>query len=296
MKSILILGSTGMLGYGVLSSLIKYKNFKIAASARSLSKITKIKKIFPYDKVQKFHKLDASKIKQKNLDKLIDNYDYIVNCIGTIKPEINTNSSESIKNAVKINYMFPKMLENSILNKNIKIYQIATDCVFSGKKGNYKENSKHDDLEIYGVTKSLGEIKSKNFFNLRTSIIGRELLTKKSLIEWFLSQKDPVNGFVNHNWNGITTKVFGEFIYAIINNQINIPNKLHIIPKNVLNKYEMLKSFKKRFKTKFKINKFKPKITIDRSLSTNHLDLVNKIWKKTSFKTTPSIQKMISMM
>ena len=73
--------------------------------------------------------------------------------------------------------------------KNVKIYQIATDCVFSGTVGNYNEMAKHDALDVYGKTKSLGEVNIKNFFNIRVSIIGKELDTKNSLVEWFLSNE-----------------------------------------------------------------------------------------------------------
>ena len=43
MKSALILGSTGMLGYGLLSSIVKYNDVKVAATVRSM--LNKIKKI-----------------------------------------------------------------------------------------------------------------------------------------------------------------------------------------------------------------------------------------------------------
>ena len=296
MKSILVLGSTGMLGYGVLSSIVKYNNISVGATIRSKNKIKSIKRKFPFNKIKRFHELDLSKAKEHTINELVNKYDYIINCIGKIKPEIDINNSESIKNAIYINTIFPRILESSIRNKNKKIYQIATDCVFSGIKGKYNEKSKHDDLEIYGITKSLGEIKNKNFFNIRTSIVGREFLTKKSLIEWFLSQKKAVKGFNNHNWNGVTTKAFGEFIYTIIVNEIKIPNILHIIPNNILNKYQLLKTFEEKFKTKFDIKKFKSEKTVDRSLTTNHKKLINKVWKKTSFKATPSIQKMINLL
>ena len=47
--------------------------------------------------------------------------------------------------------------------KKTKIFQIATDCVFSGKIGGYNELSNHDDLDIYGVSKSMGEVKKRKF-------------------------------------------------------------------------------------------------------------------------------------
>ena len=118
MKSILIIGSTGMLGYGVLSSLIKYKNFKISATIRTKKKLREIKKKNPYNKIKKFYFLDVKKVKQASLNKLISNYDYVVNCVGIIKPEINILNSQSLKNAIYVNSIFPKML--ALNNKDKK--------------------------------------------------------------------------------------------------------------------------------------------------------------------------------
>lgn len=132
MKSVLILGSTGMLGYGVLSSIAKYKDIKIAASIRSAKTLKKINKKYPYNLIKKYHILDVLKIEQKNLYKLIHNYDYVINCIGVIKPEIKINSAESIKNTIYINSVFPKILSDTLLETKTKIFQIATDCVFFG--------------------------------------------------------------------------------------------------------------------------------------------------------------------
>ena len=118
MKSVLILGSTGMLGYGVLSSIVKYNDIRIAASVRSVKKL-KIKKKYPYNQIKKYHILDVLKIEQKNLYKLTYNYDYVINCIGVIKPEIKINSAENIKNTIYINSVFPKILSDVFIrNKN----------------------------------------------------------------------------------------------------------------------------------------------------------------------------------
>ena len=115
-------------------------------------------------------------------------------------------------------------------------------------------------------------------------------------MEWFLKQSNSINGFVNHNWNGITTKAFGEIVYSIIINDIKIPNSIHVIPKNYINKYDLLKLFRKKFKKKIIIKKFKAEKIIDRSLSTKYPNLVKLIWKETIFKGAPSIQKMINLM
>ncbi len=295
MKSVLILGASGMLGYGVCSTFVNYKNIKITATVRSKKKILKIKKKFPYNKISNFMLFDVLKDNDEKILNLTKGFDFIINCIGIIKPEINLKNTKSLKNAIQINSFFPSTL-SKFAPSNSKILQIATDCVFSGKKGKYHENSYHDDIELYGVTKSFGEIKKKNFYNLRTSIIGRELYTQKSLIEWFLKNKNEnLKGFENHFWNGVTTKVFGEILYTLIDNDINIPNNLHIIPKDIVNKYELLQIFKKKFKGNCKIEKFKTKSPVDRSLKTNYQKDLNEIWKLSKFKKKLSIKEMVNL-
>ncbi len=296
MKKVLILGSTGMLGYGVISSLSKYKNLKLSATARSKKKIDKISSKFPYNKISKFITFDVLKKSDSQLKKITSNFDYIINCIGVIKPEINSLDNGSLKKAIYINSIFPLILAREV-KESTTIYQIATDCVFSGSIGRYNEKSVHDDIDIYGVSKSLGEIKKKNFFNLRTSIIGKEFNTQKSLLEWFLGNKKKavLKGFENHYWNGITTKAFGEIIYTLIDKNFKIPNTFHIIPKDVVNKYDLLKIFNDKFGTGFKIKKYKTQKKMDRSLKTIYVKKLKYLWKLSFFKSQPTIKKMIEL-
>ena len=60
--------------------------------------------------------------------------DWIINCIGIIKPHIKESDPESVLNAIKINSEFPHALASATKSR---IIQIATDCVFSGAKGLY---------------------------------------------------------------------------------------------------------------------------------------------------------------
>ena len=81
---------------------------------------------------------------------------------------------------------------------------MSTDCVFRGSKGNYSERHKADAQDNYGISKLKGEIKSKNVLNIRTSIIGHEINSNYSLLNWFLIQK-KVKGFKNAFFTGLTT-------------------------------------------------------------------------------------------
>ena len=179
MKKILLLGSTGMLGWQVLKNLQVTKNFKIFATYKSKFKLSLLKKRIKIKKNVNFVKFDINKAVKSNYS----NFDYIINCIGIIKPYIDEKSQSSIQNAIKVKSLFPHNLLH--VKKKTKIFQIATDCVFDGKNGNYNESDIHNPEDVYGKTKSLGEIKAENFFNIRCSIIGPELSGHKSLLDWF---------------------------------------------------------------------------------------------------------------
>lgn len=200
---------------------------------------------------------------RKELDKVkYAKYDYIINCIGIIKQKLTDP-----KEAIKINSVFPHMLSEKA--PKAKIIQIATDCVFSGKRGYYTENDEHDATDIYGKTKSLGEVKAENFYNIRTSIVGFD---KKnvSLLSWFLSQEKgaTINGYTNHLWNGVTTLQFAKLCYEIIRGK-NVPNNFHYIPRDIVSKHELLKIFADKFNRRdifIKRTKASPKI--NRTLAT----------------------------
>ena len=230
-KKVLILGSTGMLGSMVTDYLSKKDDLKVTAFTR------------------------------KDMDKSFKGYDYIINCVGIIKQKL-TNPEE----AIKINSLFPYEIERR-KSKNCKVIQIATDCVFSGKKGKYTETDEHDAIDVYGKTKSLGEVKS--FINIRTSIIGPSK-DKVSLLEWFLSQKKNavIQGYSNHYWNGVTTLEFAKLCYFIIQRGKS-EKSFHYTPRRRgVSKYKLLKIIAKSFNREdIKITKYKTE-RIDRTLST----------------------------
>ena len=292
-KIIYVLGCTGMLGKDVLNVFIKKKKYKIYSSYRNKKYLISFDNKF---KNCSFFKLDVNYEKDlKNFAKILKKNSIIINCIGLIKPYISESYSKSIKSAIYINSYFPNILNDLSKQKNCKVYQIATDCVFSGLKGNYNECNPHDATDVYGKTKSLGEIKDKNFFNIRTSIIGEENFNKISLIEWFKSspKNSVLNGFKNHHWNGVTTKVFAELICSILDMSIK-ENVIHLTPRDKVNKFELLQLLKEKFKRNdIKINKISFKNSIDRTLKTNHNEIVEKIWKKSIFGKKLTIKDMI---
>ncbi len=292
MKKVVILGSSGMLGSSVLDVFVKDDSCKIISTARE-------EKLFDKNLLKVDWKIfDAeSNNVEENLIKIFQDVDYVINCIGIIKPYAKDDNSQHIKRAIKVNSLLPQIISDLSLKMKFKVLQIATDCVYSGSKGLYNENDKHDALDVYGKTKSLGEVVgNKNFYNLRCSIIGKEKKSFVSLLEWFLSQPKnaTLNGYTNHDWNGVTTHHFGKICLGIIKNNIQILATQHIVAGNILSKYEMLKTFAKYFKREdLIINATEAQIKIDRTISTINQALNQEIWQSAGYKTPPTIEKMV---
>lgn len=260
MKRILIIGANGMLGYGV-SKTIDTNSFTVNYTTRNGDNNT--------------IKFDAI---NDNIDTLPKDYDYYINCIGIIKP----NMKKSITNAIKVNSIFPHLLSEYCNVNNIKLIHISTDCVYSGNKGKYDEDSLHDCLDDYGKTKSLGECHETSMV-IRTSIVGEEKNHFLSLISWVKSMKHKeVNGFNNHIWNGITTNYFGIICNKIIHNNLYEKGLFHIFSPVDVNKFQMLEFFNKKWNLNLKINEITTQETVDRTIRSNKE--LNKILNLPSFE------------
>jgi dTDP-4-dehydrorhamnose reductase len=295
MKKILIFGVTGMLGNQVLSVFSQINKFKIFATYRNKKDLKILKQNFQNLKKIKFIKFDAESYNYLSLKKIIGNNDIIINNIGIIKPNIDEKSTNSILRAIKVNAIFPNDISKVIKNKSTRLFQIATDCVYDGKVNKYCENSNHNPIDVYGKTKSLGEVNQRNVFNLRVSIIGLETKGYLSLLSWYLKNRNQsINGFKDHKWNGVTTNTFANLLKTIVIKNLNLPNKIHIVPKNIVTKYDLLKLFKLRFKGNGQIRKIKSSNSINRVLKTNFRSINLKIWKLSNYKRILTIKEMIN--
>lgn len=222
--------------------------------------------------------------------------DYIVNCIGVIKPYIKDDNEAQRKNALKINGIFPQDLTDWAKKSGAKVIQIATDCVFSGQKGGYLESDPHDALDVYGKSKSLGEVPNDSIMHLRVSIIGPEIGRSTSLLEWVRNQpKDAeINGFTDHLWNGVTTNHFGKLARGIIEQDLFKSGVFHILPGNTLSKDKLVSKIAEVFgRTDIKINPKPSGNTIDRTLATANSEFNSKLWSAAGYSKPPTIEQML---
>jgi dTDP-4-dehydrorhamnose reductase len=290
-RRIAIIAPTGMLGSGVYD-VLKDK-YNLVLIYRSEEKIKKLDDIYGGINNHQLIKFDIKEIyndylsgigskeyaKLNKLFKDIGEVNAVINCAGII----NVYAAKEPAFTLFLNGAFPHLLSEYYKDKLI---QITTDCAFNGIEGYpYDENSPKSPVDIYGLSKILGEPKDKSLV-LRTSIIGPEIAEHVSLLDWFKQQEGKtINGFANHFWNGITTKQFGKICDEIISNPGKYPKTgLYHIFSTTVSKYEMLLKFKEKYNTDCEIKKDEEQ-KLNRTLSTIH-DFNKKI-------NIPSFDKMM---
>jgi dTDP-4-dehydrorhamnose reductase len=235
------------------------------------------------------------------IEEVLEGADWVVNAIGVTKPRIDEKSPESVGEAICVNSMFPHRLAMMAERHDFRIITIATDCVYNGKGQKfYIEGGLHDATDIYGKTKSLGEVHSNKVTNLRCSIIGPELPGRKSfLLEWVRNQPRgaTINGYINHSWNGITTEAFAKICRGIINDGQIIPAMQHIVPKDILTKHELLEEIAQVYgRDDLTIVPTVAETGIHRILRTNDINSNAQLWHKAGYIDSPGIRTMIEEM
>ena len=278
---ILVLGGTGMLGQAVVSEFEKNSHLTTTFTTRN-----KKSGIFldPKDDL--------------SFDNIISHApNWIINCIGVIKPYINDQDPESTNNAFKVNSEFPLILNQIALRLNARVIQIATDCVYSGSRGSYSESDAHDPVDVYGESKSAGEINSPNFMNLRCSIVGRDYRNDKSLLEWFLGhdRDSKLTGYLDHLWNGITTNAFARICKGIIEDSLFKAGTFHQIPADEVSKAELLEIFQEKFNRQdLIIEKILTGEKIDRTINTIDPDGNRARWMSAGYSQIPTIKELVN--
>ena len=281
---ILILGGSGMLGHRLWINL--RKEHEVWVTVRQTTSPFPDQSEFPAKYVRT--DVDASNFDQVTRALASIQPDLVINCIGLIK-QMGHVARDPIM-SISINALLPHRVSLICRAAKIRMIHISTDCVFSGKKGNYLESDPSDAEDLYGKTKFLGEVAyPPHSLTLRTSIIGRELKTRLGLIEWFLAQKDgdTINGYKKAIFSGFTT----DELSRIIMNKV-IPNPeligLYQVSSNPISKYDLLSITNQVFKRNINILSDE-NFFMDRSLNSDRFR------QATSYQP-PSWQDMIEEM
>jgi dTDP-4-dehydrorhamnose reductase len=277
---VLVLGADGMLGSACHRILQANPVFKVNGTSRRKSS-----SLIMYD---------AESDDLENL--LTENYDYVINCIGVIKQKFEPENASHILHTMRINSQLPMEIAGLCETNSIKAIQIATDCAFTGSRGNYTESDFLDAKDLYGVSKIMGEIASPNVLNLRCSIVGREGYGHHSLLEWFLSQEKgaTIHGYTNHYWNGVTSQLFAQIVEGIILNESFESGTFHLLPLDQVSKYDLLLLFRDIFRRNdIEIIPSEQLVGVNRTLATNFPDFNQKLWRQSSLGEVLTIKECI---
>jgi dTDP-4-dehydrorhamnose reductase len=291
-QKVLVLGGAGMLGSMVADCLSREPELEVTATTRSDELAAACRKRLAGVAWRTFDVSDADAPAAAGL---FGECDWVINCIGIIKPLICDDNAAEVERAVRVNSLFPHLLARRT-DGRARVLQIATDCVYSGRKGRYTEADAHDALDVYGKTKSLGEVYESHIHHLRCSIIGPEMKEPRSLLEWFLSQPPgaSVSGFVNHNWNGVTTLHYATLCAGVIKRGVALPHVQHVVPDGSVSKCEMLQNFARRYgREDVTVRPTEAATMIDRTLGTNDDRLNRELWAAAGYERPPTVPQMI---
>ncbi len=251
---VLILGANGLIGLTLFNYLQKRDNLNVFGTVRKLNS-----------------EVDTSIICGVNFLNTEESFNVIsevspsvvINCVGITK---HSPDYKKISEVSFINSILPHLLSNFSKVKNFKLIHISSDCVFSGETGNYSELDCPDSIELYGISKFLGELDDRNgSITIRTSTIGHEKCTKYGLLEWFLSQHGSCKGFSKAFFSGLTTLELANILYKHIIFDDSLYGLYNLAgPK--INKFDLLKIIARVYKKDIEI-KEEQTFCIDRSLN-----------------------------
>lgn len=264
---ILIIGATGMLGYSLFSNLSDNSELDVYGTVRNIDG----KEAFFNDHGDKLFKgVEVNNV--ASVEDVIANVkpNVVINCIGLIKQH---GISKQHVDAVSINSLLPHQIAAICDRYNAKFIHFSTDCVFSGEKGVYVESDIPDAQDLYGKSKCLGEVCYAPHLTLRTSIIGHELSSNVSLIDWFLLQKGTTKGFSKAVFSGLPTcvisKILTENIFPIISSTDELTGLYHLSVEPI-DKYSLLQLVSSVYSKDIEIVE-STELIIDRSLNSEHL-------------------------
>lgn len=149
----------------------------------------------------------------------------VVNCLGVVKQHALAGDPVA---CLTLNAVLPHRLARLCAGRGTRLLHVSTDCVYSGKKGQYTEGDPPDAADLYGRSKLLGEVDGPGCLTLRTSIIGRELRTSQGLVEWFLGAGDTVRGYTRAVFSGFPTLVLAEILCDLAQRHPDLDGVWHL--------------------------------------------------------------------
>lgn len=278
---VLIFGGSGMLGHKLSQVISAHHDTYVTLRNRAIA--TKYPQFF--ERARIIDGVDAQDTESILRAFAEARPDVVVNSIGVVK---QLDSSKDALLSIGVNSLFPHRLAELCGKHGARLITISTDCIFSGRRGNYDESESSDADDLYGRSKLLGEVQSGNALTIRTSIIGRQIRGSHALLEWFLSQRGGVvKGYRKAIFTGWPTLVLSEIIARIINEHQDLKGVLHVAS-NPISKFELLSLIRDKFGLNIEIE---PSDQLDCNRSLN-----GELFRKLTGFETPEWDELVTRM
>jgi dTDP-4-dehydrorhamnose reductase len=261
---ILILGGTGMMGH-MACRVFQQRHEVFATCRRSLA--VHPRWVHLYEDTHFYE--DVNCLDQGRLEQVFSDChpDAVLNCIGIVKQLKEANDPLI---TIPINALLPHELAQLCDSHGARLIHLSTDCVFSGKRGNYRENDIPDPVDLYDRSKLLGEIDYGRHLTIRTSMIGRQLYGSSGLVEWLLAQRGrTVNGYTRAIYSGLTTAALCQVILQILDEYPHLKGVYHV-SSDPVSKFELLSQLNHRIDLGISIKPY-DEYRCDRSLDSTRL-------------------------
>ena len=168
----------------------------------------------------------------------------VINCAGLIKQRPAANDPMA---TMQVNALMPLRLAQWCEARGARLIHISTDCVFSGKRGGYSEADTPDPVDLYGLSKLLGEVGTAPHLTLRTSFIGPQLSGQEGLLAWFLAQRGTIRGFAKAIFSGLTTTAFARVLEKVVSGPLPLSGLYHVAAPPI-SKYALLCEIERRLR------------------------------------------------
>jgi dTDP-4-dehydrorhamnose reductase len=234
LTKILILGAAGMLGNAAYRLFATSPGFEVIGTIRGGA---------PVGLEQSATARLRSGVNATDQDSLVrvigeTRPDLVINCIGVVK---QLSAAKDPLVSISLNALLPHRLAELCAAAGARLVHVSTDCIFDGRKGDYTEADPSNAEDLYGKSKFLGEVDYPNAITLRTSIIGHELNSAHSLIDWFLNQPGPtVKGYRKAIYTGLPTVELARVIRDVLVPRPELRGLWHVAADKI-NKFELLK-------------------------------------------------------
>ena len=255
----LVLGCNGMAGH-TISLYLKEKGHEVLGFDRRHS---------PLIESVTGDAMDAAAIKELIG---VNRFDSVINCIGLLNQFAENNKA----GAAYLNAYFPHYLAFLTEGTDTQVIHMSTDCVFSGKRGQYTEDDLRDGGTFYDRSKALGELEDEKNITLRNSIVGPDMNPKGiGLLNWFMQQQGDVTGYTGALWTGQTTLQLAKTMEQAAKEKAH--GLYNTVPDGSISKCDLLKLFNRHLRVS-KVNIIPvDKMAADKSLKRTRWEFSCKI-------------------